>query len=83
MRVVVIFVGIVDIASVSNAPGPQTSSSAFSQLSVHECSFRGKEAQALFKGERVRRFQDIARVAQRKLMQLRDQELALPPEPIR
>jgi proteic killer suppression protein len=33
-------------------------------------SFRGKEAQALFNGERVRRFQSIARVAQRKLMQL-------------
>lgn len=33
-------------------------------------SFRGREAQALFNGERVRRFQNIARVAQRKLMQL-------------
>jgi toxin HigB-1 len=33
-------------------------------------SFRGNEAQALFNGERVRRFQNIARVAQRKLMQL-------------
>ena len=33
-------------------------------------SFRGNEAQALFNGERVRRFQNIARVVQRKLMQL-------------
>jgi proteic killer suppression protein len=33
-------------------------------------SFRGREAQALFNRERVRRFQNIARIAQRKLMQL-------------
>lgn len=33
-------------------------------------SFGGKDAEALFNGERVRRFQAIARVAQRKLMQL-------------
>ena len=33
-------------------------------------SFRGKEAQALFEGQSPRRFQQISRVAQRKLMQL-------------
>jgi toxin HigB-1 len=33
-------------------------------------SFRGKDAEALFDGESPRRFQRIARVAQRKLMQL-------------
>ena len=33
-------------------------------------SFRGKEAQALFEGQSPRRLQQIARVAQRKLMQL-------------
>jgi toxin HigB-1 len=33
-------------------------------------SFRGKEAQVLFEGQRPRRLQQIARVAQRKLMQL-------------
>ena len=32
--------------------------------------FRGKDTQALFNGERVRRFQAVARIAQRKLMQL-------------
>lgn len=33
-------------------------------------SFRGKDAQALFEGQNSRRLQQIARVAQRKLMQL-------------
>jgi proteic killer suppression protein len=33
-------------------------------------SFRGKEAHALFEGQSSRRLQQIARVAQRKLMQL-------------
>jgi len=33
-------------------------------------SFRGKSAEALFKGQRPQRFSQIARVAQRKLMQL-------------
>lgn len=33
-------------------------------------SFRGKEAQALFEGQSSRRLRQIARVAQRKLMQL-------------
>ena len=33
-------------------------------------SFRGKEAQGLFEGQSPRRLQQIARVAQRKLMQL-------------
>ena len=33
-------------------------------------SFRGKEAQALFEGQSSRRLQQIARIAQRKLMQL-------------
>jgi toxin HigB-1 len=33
-------------------------------------SFAGKDAQALFEGQTPRRFQSIARVAQRKLMQL-------------
>lgn len=33
-------------------------------------SFRGKEAQALFEGQSPRRLQQVARVAQRKLMQL-------------
>lgn len=33
-------------------------------------SFRGKEAQALFDGQSARQLQQIARIAQRKLMQL-------------
>lgn len=33
-------------------------------------SFRGKDAQVLFEGQSPRRLQQIARVAQRKLMQL-------------
>lgn len=33
-------------------------------------SFRGRDAQALFEGQRPQRLQQIARVAQRKLMQL-------------
>ena len=33
-------------------------------------SFRGKDAQALFEGQSSRRLQQIARVAQRKLVQL-------------
>ena len=33
-------------------------------------SFRGQDSEALFDGQRLRRFQGIARVAQRMLMQL-------------
>ena len=33
-------------------------------------SFRGREAETLFNGQRTRRFQSIARVAERKLFQL-------------
>ena len=33
-------------------------------------SFRGKEAEALFEGQSSRRLQHVARVAQRKLLQL-------------
>jgi proteic killer suppression protein len=38
-------------------------------------SFRGKEAQALFEGQSPRRLQHIARVAQRKLMQVHSAHL--------
>jgi proteic killer suppression protein len=33
-------------------------------------SFRGRDAEALFKGIPTRRYRDLARVAQRKLLQL-------------